>query len=192
MNAEPAPNPDVTGPVFETERLRVRHWRDDDLAPLMAVYGDAEAMRWVGDGEPITASGCLHWLEVTRRNYATRGYGMFAVELKQDGGVVGFCGIVHPGGQPEPEIKYAFRRACWGQGLATEAVEGLLHHGRQAHGLNRIIATTAPENEASHRVLLKAGLTRGALRVDADGARTQLFEWHAGDPADTGSERPQR
>ena len=170
---------DTEGTVFETGRLRARRWRDDDLPSLMAVYGDAEAMRWVGDGEPITEAGCIEWLAVTRRNYATRGYGMFAIELKRDGSVVGFCGIVHPGGQPEPEIKYALRRACWGQGFATEAATALLRHGREVLGLDRIIATTAPENEASHRVLLKAGMTRGALRVDADGGRTQLFEWVA-------------
>ena len=47
-------------------------------------------------------------------NYAKRGYGMFALEEKATGRVVGYCGIVHPGGQPEPEVKYALRRSHWG------------------------------------------------------------------------------
>lgn len=166
--------------VFTTDRLAVRRWRDDDLAALMDVYGDAEAMRWVGDGQPLGREGCLQWLEVTRANYARRGYGMFAVELRAaPGGVVGFCGIVHPGGQPEAEVKYAYRRAHWGRGYATEALSCLIRHGAEAHGLQAMIATAAPDNTASHRVLLKAGMQLGPLRDNDDGSRTQLFHWHA-------------
>jgi hypothetical protein len=40
--------------AFTTERLMVRRWKDSDLPALLAVYGDAEATRWVGDGRPIT------------------------------------------------------------------------------------------------------------------------------------------
>ena len=168
--------------LFETPRLRVRRWLDADLPALVAVYGDADAMRWVGDGRPITHDECLQWLEVTRRNYEIRGYGMFAIESRAATGAIGFCGIVHPGGQPEAEVKYALRRDQWGQGLATEAVSGLIAHGHRVHGLTQLIATTAPANLASHRVLLKAGMARGELRVHDDGSSTQCFCWRADAP----------
>ena len=169
----------MTDLVFATERLLVRRWRESDLADLMAVYGDADAMRWVGDGEPITEDECRHWLEVTSANYEQRGYGMFAVELKSRSGVVGFCGIVHPGDQREAEVKYAYARAAWGQGIATEALAGLVRYGVQEHGIRYMIATTAPENIASHRVLEKAGMSRGELRAEDDGSYTQVFEYTA-------------
>lgn len=164
--------------VFRTRRLVVRRWCDADVPALAAVYGDADAMRWVGDGEPITAAACVRWLEVTSRNYAERGYGMFALERHTEPGVIGFCGIVHPGGQVEPEIKYALRRMHWGHGYATEAVAGLLRYGAAVHGLREIIATVAPANTASHRVLLQVGMLPGALRPHDDAARTRLFRWH--------------
>ncbi len=50
-------------------------------------------------------------------------------------------------------------------------------YGAQVHGMRRIIATTAPENEASHRVLLKAGMHVGELTRDNDGEITQFFVW---------------
>lgn len=165
---------------FETERLLVRRWRDSDLPALLAVYGNAEAMRWVGDSRAITHEECVQWLAVTRSNYEKRGYGMFAIEERFSPGAVGFCGIVHPGGQPEPEVKYALLRSHWGRGLATEAVSGLIAYGARTHKLAFIIATTAPRNTASHRVLLKAGMQRGELRTNDDGTHTQLFHWHAG------------
>lgn len=162
---------------FETKRLVVRRWRDSDLPALLAVYGDAEAMRWVGDGQAITHEECVQWLAVTRSNYERRGYGMFAIERRSSPGAIGFCGIVHPGGQQEPEVKYALLRAHWGQGFATEAVSGLITYGARTHHLAFIIATAAPQNFASHRVLLKAGMQRGKLRANDDGTQTQLFHW---------------
>lgn len=167
-------------PEFLTERLLVRRWRAADLEALQAVYGDADAMRWVGDGRAITQEECVRWLSVTQANYETRGYGMFAIEERSSSGVIGFCGIVHPGGQPEPEVKYALLRSHWGRGLATEAVIGLIAYGAATHKLGFLIATAAPENRASHRVLLKAGMRSGVLRANEDGTSTQVFHWRAG------------
>ncbi|WP_425457840.1 GNAT family N-acetyltransferase [Arenimonas fontis] len=118
-----------------------------------AVAADQRARQGHGaGGEPLDRPGCEYWVEVTRRNYASRGYGMLALVERSSGTVVGFCGLVHPAGQAEPEIKCALRRDCWGKGFATEAATGLLGYARQL-GLSDVIASTDPRNEASHRVL---------------------------------------
>lgn len=171
------PTPDETDTVFTTDRLVVRRWRDSDLAALLAVYGDADAMRWVGDAQPLTGEEAERWLEVTASNYRLRGYGMFAMEDVKEGDVIGFCGIVHPGGQAEAEVKYALHGDHWGRGLATEAVVGLVRYGQVAHDLEYMIATVAPENAASQRVLVKAGFVRGEPRVHGDGTPTEVYEW---------------
>jgi RimJ/RimL family protein N-acetyltransferase len=163
--------------IFETPRLVARHLEPADADAMHDVYGDAAAMRWVGDGEPLDRAGCVHWIEVTARNYALRGYGMSALVERASGRIVGFGGLVHPGGQTEVELKYALRRDCWGRGFATEAAAGFLAYGAAAFGIRRVIATTAPDNLASHRVLLKAGMQRGDLRRNDDGSQTQLFAW---------------
>lgn len=146
---------------------------------MHAVYGNAEAMRWVDDGRPLDRPGCVAWIEITRRNYNERGYGMYALELDQGGDVVGFCGLVHPGGQEIPEIKYAFLRDHWGQGLATEAVRGMLAHAAEHLGLACVIATVAPENTASLRVLAKSGMSYLESRRNEDGSMTDTYMWSA-------------
>ena len=171
----------MSQPVFVTDRLLARRLGAEDVEALFAVYSDAEAMRWVGDGQPITRPECEQWVTVTLANYEKRGYGMFALEERASGNIIGFCGIVHPGGQIEPEIKYAFLRSHWGRGLATEAVIGLLRYGSEVHSLTYLIATVAPDNSASQRVLLKAGMIRGELRTNEDGSQTQLFFWPKSD-----------
>ena len=62
-------------------------------------------------------------------------------------------------------------------------MSGLIAYGARIHSLAHIIATTAPANVASHRVLLKAGMLRAELRADGDGNHTQLFHWRAGESA---------
>lgn len=165
----------IPTPLFRTARLHCRRLRAADLDAMAEVYGDADAMRWVDVGEPLPRAGCAQWIRVTHGNYVRRGYGMSALETRA-GEVIGFIGLVHPGGQPEAEIKYALHRRHWGQGLATEAARGLLAWGAAVHGLRHVTATTAPENLASHRVLLKAGLQRGRLRQNDDGSFTQCFD----------------
>jgi len=165
--------------IFESEHLKCRRWVPDDFDALLSVYSDREAMRWVGDGEPISRKECEEWFKVTASNYAKRGYGMFALVGRDSAQVIGFAGLVHPGGQSEPEIKYALLRAHWGHGLATEAVKQLIYYGLSVHHLTHIIATVAPGNVASQRVLEKAGMVLASERPHEDGSKTLVFEWRA-------------
>jgi RimJ/RimL family protein N-acetyltransferase len=161
---------------FETERLVVRRLVAEDAEAMGAIYGDVEAMRYVGDGEPLSADGCRHWIEVTDRNFVHRGYGMVSFVERETGEIVGCGGIVHPDQQPEAEVKYAFRRDRWGQGFATEAVGALLRYAFRHWGVDRVIATTHPENGPSHHVLTKLGFSRLADRVNEDDSTTAVWE----------------
>ena len=163
--------------IFESQRLQCRRLVSEDLNALTEVYGDAEAMRWVDDGSPLTEAEAKAWIEVTENNYRKRGYGMFALEERATHQVVGFCGLVHPGDQQEAEVKYALLRTYWGQGLATEAVRELLNYGAGRHGLIHVIATVYPEHLASQNVLTKVGMSKTELRENRDGSQTQVFEW---------------
>ena len=101
---------------------------------------------------------------------------MFAIEDGQRARTIGFGGLVHPGNQDEAEVKYAFSPEIWGQGLATNFVCGLLNWAETAHGLTYAIATVAPENMASQRVLIKSGFLWSEARTESDGSRTEVFE----------------
>jgi RimJ/RimL family protein N-acetyltransferase len=166
-------------PVFETERLRCRRWLPSDVDTLFTVYSDEEGARWVDDGLPISRDECEQWLRVTDVNYSGHGYGMFALECLRSGDCIGFIGLVHPGGQVDAEIKYAFLRSHWDRGLASEAALAMLEYGAQILGLTRIIATVAPENLASQKVLQKGGMVLVDTREDEDGTPTQYYEWDA-------------
>ncbi|MDB2575567.1 GNAT family N-acetyltransferase [Planctomycetota bacterium] len=163
--------------LFQTDRLTACRLGPEHVAALLAVYGDRETVRWVDDGEPLTPEDAARWVEVTDGNYAARGYGMAALMLTETHEVVGFCGIVRPGGQAEDELKYALLRSCWGRGLATEAARGMLAHGAERLGLTEIIATVAAENAASLGVLAKVGMEPAGERSHGDGTVTRVLRW---------------
>ncbi|MFT7171108.1 MAG: RimJ/RimL family protein N-acetyltransferase [Paracoccaceae bacterium] len=163
--------------MFETPRLHVRKIGPEDCEAMLRVYGNEVVVRWVGDGEPLTREGCARWIDVTLANYERRGYGMSAVTLAATGEVVGFVGLVHPGGQEVAELKYALGPPYWGQGYATEVAASMLDYGATEFGLRRVIATTAPENTASHRVLEKAGMVDLGIETDEDGDPVQTHLW---------------
>ena len=142
------------------------------------MYSDPVGARWVHDGKPLPFDLCEKWLQVTANNYVNRGYGMFTLEDRASKEILGFCGLVHPNNQDDAEVKYVIARAHWGKGLASEILPQLVSYGVARHGLERIIATIAPENTASQRVLLKSGFVLEREKMDDSGG-TQFYAWHA-------------
>lgn len=161
--------------LFSTERFDVLELAPEHLDDMLEVYGDVDAMRYVDDGEPLGREEGERWVEVTRRNVEERGYGMSAVVDRAAGRVVGFAGLVHPGGQETPELKYAYRREVWGTGVATEVARGMAAWGEGRFGMQRMIATVDPRNAPSIRVCEKAGFVREADRAEEDGSLTAVF-----------------
>lgn len=102
----------------------------------MALYSIDKVVRWVDDGEALSASEAARWMEVTFSNYEKRGYGMFAIEDGKTAKTIGFGGLVHPGNQDDAEVKYAFLPEAWGHGFATEFVQGLAKMGDERTGTN--------------------------------------------------------
>lgn len=163
--------------AFQTARLYGRRLCHTDVDVMLALYSNQDVVRYVGEGTPLDRSGCERWIEVTLRNYAERGYGMFALIDRESGATVGFCGLVHPSNQVHPEIKYALYPNQWGKGLATEAAMGLLSFA-ESICIRKVIATVHPKNDSSKRVLIKAGMTQCVEPIqNSDDSEDLLFYW---------------
>jgi RimJ/RimL family protein N-acetyltransferase len=149
--------------TVETERLTLRGWRDDDLDALAAINADPEVMRYILDGSVRDRQQSAAALEKMVRDWAQRGFGLFAVEVRETGVLIGWAGLAVPEFLPEvmPAVEVGWRlaRTAWGHGYATEAAAAALRFGFDDRGLDRIISIRHVDNARSARVMDKLGLT---------------------------------
>jgi RimJ/RimL family protein N-acetyltransferase len=88
----------------------------------------------------------------------TETYITRAITIKEDGSLVGLCGLAIQHDYEAGEIWYLLDPECWGRGIALEAVVELLRIAFADLELHRVWATCCPENPASANVLAKAGM----------------------------------
>ena len=143
--------------ILETERLRLREWEEADADGLFPIVSDPEVMRYIGDGKPWDAERARGWIVRLGESYRTRGYSRWAVVEREGRRVVGSCGFAPLPWSGEIDFGYMLRRDCWGRGYATEVGRPALALGFERLGFAEVVASIAPENAASRRVLEKLG-----------------------------------
>lgn len=144
-------------PVVETERLRLRGPRDDDLDGFAAMMGDERVYRWF-DGEPVDRAKAWRSMAMQLGHWALRGYGSWAAEERATGAFVGRVGLWQPEGWPGLEVGWAVTPAKWGRGYATEGGRAAVTWAFSRLGAHQVISLTRPHNAASRRVMDKVGL----------------------------------
>ena len=148
----------AAGAVRETERLRLRFFEERDLDALSAMYADPETMRHIGEGKTLTRPETWRAIAGMLGHWALRGHGMWALELKSTGELVGRAGTLDPEGWPEFELGWLVARPHWGQGYAAEAARAALDHAATALGRKRVVSLIRPGNAPSIRVAEKLGM----------------------------------
>ena len=146
------------GVVLETKRLLLREFQMGDAEALFAVLGDAATMQYYPAA--FDRAGVESWIARNIERYTRNGFGLWAMELKSTGEVIGDCGcaLQEVEGRREIEIGYHVRRDLWGQGYATEAARHCVAHAFSQLGAERVISMIRPENLSSRRVAEKNGL----------------------------------
>ncbi|HEX6185393.1 MAG TPA: GNAT family N-acetyltransferase [Pyrinomonadaceae bacterium] len=163
--------------ILETERLALREWRPEDAEALFVMMGDAEVMRYVDIGKPWeSVERVREWLGRVQQNYRTRGWGRWAVVERDGGLVVGSCGFVPLPWSGEIDFGYMFRRDRWGRGYASEMTPAALRYGFERYGFPEVVASIAPENAPSRRVLEKLGFVyRGNEVMQGEEEESEIY-----------------
>ncbi|MDA4845189.1 GNAT family N-acetyltransferase [Hoeflea poritis] len=155
---------------LQTDRLRLRRWRETDIAGFARLCADPQVMKYIGNGETRTADQSERAVRKFEAEWRREGYGLFAVELRASGAFIGFAGLSTPDFLPEVmpavEIGWRFDRMYWGNGYATEAATAALEFGRNARGLGPIVSICQTGNDASRRIMHKLGMVFDRQTVD--------------------------
>jgi RimJ/RimL family protein N-acetyltransferase len=136
----------------ETPRLRLRRLTLDDQRELLAVFADPYAKEFYPE---MTDPKRIHdWIEWNLRNYEEYGLGLWALELKPSGKLIGDCGLTYQDveGTQELEVGYHVIHTERRKGYALEAAQACLDFGFQHTPSTMICSIVRPSNLASRAV----------------------------------------
>jgi RimJ/RimL family protein N-acetyltransferase len=143
---------------LNTSRLTLRPVTPADRADLIALESDAEVMRYLNGGQPVPDAGLLDADFLTPRGEEPE---VLAAHHRASRAFIGWFALFDDGlvdGLRSAEVGYRLSRAAWGKGYATEGVSALVKAAFGTLGFDRVSAETMAVNQASRRVLEKAGL----------------------------------
>jgi RimJ/RimL family protein N-acetyltransferase len=150
-------------PRLETERLTLREWRDYDFDSYATFLADPAVARFLS-GEPLSRTDAWRNLAIIVGHWVLRGYGMWAVERKEDGAFVGRVGLWNPEGWPGLEVGWTLGREFWGHGYATEAARAAMNFAFLTLDVERLLSVIDTRNRASQKVAERLGEQRGERR----------------------------
>ena len=162
-------------PEIEAERLRLRAFRNEDLDAYAAMCADPEVMRYLGTGATLSRADTWRSMAGFLGHWALRGHGMWALEEKATGTLVGRAGFLEPEGWPGFELGWTLGRPHWGRGFATEAARRALDYAFHELDRDRVISLIRPANTPSMRVAERLGEAR-AGEIELLGGPCYVYE----------------
>ena len=143
--------------TLETERLRLRMWREeDDFEEYARMCADPDVMRYLG-GKTFDRLEAWRHMALLVGHWHLRGYGHWAVEEKSSGKFIGRLGFQNPQGWPGFEIGWTLGREHWGKGYASEGARRALDYAFDEMGRDHVISLIHPDNKNSIRVAERLG-----------------------------------
>lgn len=154
--------------ILETERLRIRPYRETDIAELLPLIGTHEvAATTLRIAHPYTEQDARDFLLMTQEPDKL----WMAITLRSDGRQIGGVGLRVDDQHQNAELGYWLGAPYWGKGYATEAAREMLRYGFEDLQLHRIFASHFKHNVASGRILLKLGMNHEGCQ------REQIRKW---------------
>jgi RimJ/RimL family protein N-acetyltransferase len=150
--------------LIQTERLLLRHWKEEDRELFYRLNSDPRVMEFMP--ARLTRPESDQLIERIEEHFRKREFGLYAAELRQDRTFIGFIGLSVPSFEasftPCVEIGWRLSTEHWGRGLATEGARAVAKHAFSELGLDEIVSFTVQGNVRSRRVMEKIGMTNDA------------------------------
>jgi len=187
---------------LESARLVLRRVTSDDLPFFTRLHAlpDVAQLLYPG-GRPRSPEETAAWLRYTLASYEQLALGYLAVLRKEDGALIGRCGLMDmvvesaepehgirrgwfgreqaPAGVAltfETELGYTFDPAVWGQGFATEAACCVRDYARDVLRWPYVVSAILPQNGPSRRVAERGG-AQAAGQMQVVGLTGDRWVW---------------
>ena len=163
--------------ILETQRLVLRRLTTEDAPFIFQLLNEPSFIRFIGDKGVRNLEDARNYiLNGPVLSYERNGFGLYLVELRETETSIGICGLIKRDSLPDVDVGFAFLPRFWKKGYAVESAGAVLNFAREVLKLDRIVAITDIENEASGKVLEKLGMKLDKLIKLSDNSETvKLF-----------------
>ena len=146
-------------PNLNTERLLLRAFDMDDLDPFASMVSDLEVMQQATyDGTAMTRTQAWNWLCFMLGHWHMRGFGIWGIEEKTSGELIGRIGLQFLDSFDDVELVWMLAKSAWGKGFASEGARAAIDYGLITLALPRIAAVIRQENKPSIRLAERLGM----------------------------------
>lgn len=147
---------------IETPRLLLRSWKEEDVEVFSKMNRDPQVMKYFL--KPLTEEESLAFYNRIKDEFNRCGYGLYAVEKKENGTFIGYTGFHEVSFKldfvPDVEIGWRIVYEEWKKGYATEAAKACLSYAGECLPFSSIASFTSLVNKASERVMQKIGMQK--------------------------------
>jgi RimJ/RimL family protein N-acetyltransferase len=162
--------------VLQTVRLSLRHFDRADAPFIFELLNEPSWLQYIGDKGIRTLGDAERYIQdgpVTM--YSQRGFGLYLVELTRSSEAVGMCGLIKRDTLEDVDLGFAFLSRFWGHGYAYESAAAVMSYAKTRLSIDRILAITSPNNEASSKLLRKLGFTLERLITATGGGQDVML-----------------
>ncbi len=163
--------------VLETERLSLRELTVDDAEFILTLLNEPSFLRYIGDKKVRNLDDARQYiLNGPVASYERHGFGLDCVELRESHTPIGMCGLLKRDELPDPDIGFALLPDFWNKRFAFEAAEAVLKDAGERLQIQRILAITSLDNDASINLLKRLGFRfEEVVQLSPNGEQLRLF-----------------
>jgi RimJ/RimL family protein N-acetyltransferase len=169
-----------------TGRLVLRPWSVDDAPAALGAYGDAEVARWLAPAmdrvHDLAAMRAVLRQWVAEDALMMAPAGRWAIELRQDGRVIGGATLLPLPPEEEFEMGWQLHPDAWGRGYASESGLALARWAFE-QGIEEVVAVVRPANARAAATARRIGMQWVGETEKYHHLRLQEFRLRPGDLA---------
>ena len=145
---------------IKTDRLTLRQFTAADYPTMALINGDPKVMECFP--APMTRAQSDAMMDRIAAHWQTHNFGLFALEIRNTGQLIGFTGLTHPPYEtaftPCVEVGWRLTPEAWGQGFAFEAATACVNWGFNDLDVDEIVSFTYEGNARSRRLMERLGM----------------------------------
>lgn len=166
--------------VVESERLILRWASEEDASFIQELVNDPAWLQYLGDRGIRTIDEARHYIQTSLMGmYEKYGFGLYMVELKENGDPVGICGLLKRDSLEHVDIGFAFSSTHHRKGYGYESAQATLKYAKESLSLTKIVAITSTVNTPSSSLLEKLGFTfERMVKLPHDPDELKLYGIH--------------